>query len=147
MSSSLPCHPWTNCCDTLTHWGWVTHICVSELTIIVSDYGLSPGWHQAIIWTNAWILLIGPLGTNFSEILIEIHTFSFKKVHFKMSSGKCWPFCLGLNVLLKCSMGCTQCDHRMTCLLLEEDDKVHIKSILMTKIKVRMINHICNGQE
>ena len=37
-----------------------------------SDNGLSPGWRQAIIWTNAGILLIGPLGTNFSEILIEI---------------------------------------------------------------------------
>ena len=28
-----------------------------------------------IIWTNAGILLIGPLGTNFSEILIEIYIF------------------------------------------------------------------------
>ena len=49
---------------------------------------------------NAGILLIGPLGTNFSEILIEIHTFSFKKMHLKMSSGKSRPFCLGLNVLI-----------------------------------------------
>ena len=56
----------------LTHWGWVTHICVNKLTIIGSDNGLSPGRRQAIIWTNAGILLIGPLGTNFSEILIEI---------------------------------------------------------------------------
>ena len=59
----------------LTHWGWVTHICVSKLTIIGSDNGLSPDRHQAIIWTNAGLLLIGPLGTNFSEILIEILTF------------------------------------------------------------------------
>ena len=44
-------------------------------------------------------MLIGPLGTNFSEILIEIFTFSFKKMHFKMSSGKWRPFCLSLNVL------------------------------------------------
>ena len=45
---------------------------------------------QAIIWTNAGILLIGPgpLGTNFSEILIEILTFSFKEMKLKMSSGK-----------------------------------------------------------
>ena len=61
-----------------THWGRVTHICVNQLTIIGSNNGLSPGRRQAIIWTNAGILLIGPLGTNFSEILIEIHTFSFK---------------------------------------------------------------------
>ena len=56
----------------LTHWGRVTHICVNKLTIIGSDNGLSPGRRQAIIWTNAGLLLIGPLGTNFSEILIEI---------------------------------------------------------------------------
>ena len=56
----------------LTHWGWVTHICVGKLTIIGSDNGLSPGRRQAIIWTNPGILLIGPLETKFSEILIEI---------------------------------------------------------------------------
>ena len=84
----------------ITHWGRVTHICVSKLTIIGSDNGLSPGWHQAITWTNVGILLIGPLGINVSEILIEIHIFSFKKIHLKMSSGKWRPFCLGLNVIM-----------------------------------------------
>ena len=85
----------------LTHWGRVTHICVSKLASIVSDNGLWPVRRQAIIWTNAGILLIGPLGTNLSEMLIEIHTFSFKKIHLKMSSGKWRPFCLGLNVLIQ----------------------------------------------
>ena len=75
------------------------HICVSKLTIISSYNGLSPRRRQAIIWTNAGILLIRPLGTKFSEILITIHTFSFMKMHLKMSSAKWWPFCLGLNVL------------------------------------------------
>ena len=89
---------------TLTHWGRVTHICVGKLTIIASDNGLSPGRHQAIIWTNAGILLLGPLGTNFNEILIENHTFSFKKLHLKMSSAKWRPFCLGLNVLTHCPL-------------------------------------------
>ena len=84
----------------LTHWGRVTHICVSKLTNIGSDNGLSPGRRQTIIWTNDGILLIGPLGTNFSEILIGIQTISFKKMHFKMSSGKWRSFCLGLNVLI-----------------------------------------------
>ena len=83
----------------LTHWGRVTHVCVSKQTMIGSDNGLSPGWCQAIIWTNAGILLIGTLGTNFSEILIEIWIFSFKKMGFKVSSAKWRPFCLGLNVL------------------------------------------------
>ena len=51
------------------------HICVSKLTIVGSDNGLSPDRHQAIIWTNAGILSIGPLGTKLSEILIAIHKF------------------------------------------------------------------------
>ena len=76
----------------LTHWGRVTHLCVSKLATIGSDNGLSPGRRQTIIWTNAGILLIGPLGTNLSEILSEIHTFSLKKMHLKMS-GKWRPFC------------------------------------------------------
>ena len=62
----------------LTHWGRaVMHICVGNLTIIGPDNGLSPGRRQPIIWTNAGMLFTGPLGTNFSEILIEILTFSF----------------------------------------------------------------------
>ena len=80
----------------------MTLICVGKLTIIDSDNGLSPERRQAIIWTNAGILLIGPLGTNFNEILISIQTFSFKKMHLKMSSAKWRPFCLGLNVLNAC---------------------------------------------
>ena len=68
--------------DFLTHWGRVTHIGVGNLTIIGSDNGLSPGRRQAIIWSNAGILLNGPLGTNWSEILIKIETFPFKKKAF-----------------------------------------------------------------
>ena len=78
----------------------MTHICISDLTIIGSDNGLSPGRRQAIIRTNAGILLIRPSGTNFSEILIEILIFSFKKMPLKISYAKRRPFCLGLNVLI-----------------------------------------------
>ena len=89
---------WPFCAGhVLTHWGRVTHICVSKLISIGSDNGLSPGRNQAIIWTNAGILLNGPLRTNFSEILISVYQFSLK--HLKMSSGKCRPSCLSLNVL------------------------------------------------
>ena len=62
----------------ITHWGGVTHKCVGKLTIIGSDNGLSPERRQAIIWTNAVILLVQPLGTIFSEILIRIQIFSLK---------------------------------------------------------------------
>ena len=92
--------------NTLTHWGRMSHICVSKLTITGPDNGLAP----TIIWTNAGILLIRTLGTNFSEILIKIDTFSLKKMHLKMSSGKRQPSCLGLNVLSGryCCWICTQ---------------------------------------
>ena len=75
--------------------GWAI---AGDTTIIGSDNGLSPGRHQAIIWSNAGILSIGPLGTNLSENLIGIQIFSFKKMHLKMSVT--WrPFVPGLNVL------------------------------------------------
>ena len=87
--------------ELLTHWGRVTHICIGNVTIIGSDNGLSPGRHEAIIWTNDWIMLTGPLGTNFSEISIGIQTFALKKIRLKMLSAKCRAFCLGLNVLIQ----------------------------------------------
>ena len=72
----------------------MTHICISKLSVVGLDNGLSPDQRQAIIWTNVGILLIGPLATNFSEILIEIR-------RLKMASWKWRPFCLGLNVLTR----------------------------------------------
>ena len=89
----------SHCTRVLTHWGGVTHKCDSKLTIIGSDNGLSPGRRQAFIYTNAGVLLIGPLGKNLSEIVIEIVVFSFKEMQLKLSSAKWRPFCLGLNVL------------------------------------------------
>ena len=109
--------------NELTHWGRVTHICVSKLTIIGSDNGLSPGRRQAIIWTNAGILLIRTLGTNFSEILSTIHAFSSNKMHLKMSSAKWSPFCLGLNVLRFSPYSLTHCS---------VDKLVDIENIMIT---------------
>ena len=77
----------------------MTHICIGYLTIIGWDNGLSPGRCQANIWTNAGIILIKPYGRNFSEILIEMHTLSFKKMHLNgclqngghfVSASMCW---------------------------------------------------------
>ena len=59
-----------------------------------------PAWCQAITWTNTNLLLIGPLGTNFSEIRIKILTFSTMKMHLKMSSVKWRPFCPGGDELI-----------------------------------------------
>ena len=91
----------------LTHWGQVTHICVGKLTTIGSDNGLSPGRRQAVIWTSAGILLIGFLGTNFSEISIGIQPFSFKKMHFEnvvyeMASIWSRPQCVNYPSEIRC---------------------------------------------
>ena len=75
----------------------MTHICVSKLTLIGLDNGLSPGRRQVIIWTNAGILLSRTLGTNFSEIWSEIHTFSsrkcFENVVCELASNLSRPQC------------------------------------------------------
>ena len=74
-------------------------MCVFILTIIGPDNNLSPSTRQIIIWNNAWTMLIGTLGTNFSDIVNVTRMFSFKKLLLKISSGKWRPFCLGLNQL------------------------------------------------
>ena len=62
---------------------------------IASANGLSPIRRQAIIWTNAGLLSIGPLGTNFGEILIKIQNVSFTTMHVKISPVKWRPYCPG----------------------------------------------------
>ena len=46
---------------------------------IGSDNGLSQIRRQAIIWTDAGLSSIGPLGTKFSENLIKIQFFHLQK--------------------------------------------------------------------
>ena len=75
------------------------YICVSKTIIIVSDNGLSPARRQAIIWTNDGILLIGHLGTHFSEIIFEMQISLLKKIRLNLSSAKCCQFRFGLTVL------------------------------------------------
>ena len=38
--------------EAMIKWGRVTHLCISKLTIIGSDNGLSPSRRWAIIWAN-----------------------------------------------------------------------------------------------
>ena len=122
----------------------MTHICVSDPTSIGSDNGLSPGRRQAIIRTNAGILLKGPLGTNFSEILIEILSFSLKKIRLKMSSAKRRPFCLGLNVLkdpLKSSLpnGCWAT--HLNNLVTPERSEIIYKFIFLSRFQNWYLDH------
>ena len=71
--------------NQLTHLPLVAHTYMRQW--------IAPIRGQAGIWTNAGLLSIGPLGTNFSEILIKIQNFSFMKMHLKISSVKWRPFC------------------------------------------------------
>ena len=69
-----------------THLNLVLHIYVKEL-----GNGLSPVWRQAIIWTNAGILLIGPLVTNNHDFFnhnscIFIHKNPFENVVCEMGA-------------------------------------------------------------
>ena len=117
----------------------MAHICVGNLTIIGSDNGLSPDRRQAITWTNVGILLIGPLGTNFSEMLIEIHTFSFKKIHLKISSGKWRPFCLGLNALSHTTQVRCNFKKRKTIKTLVRATKVYDHIVKKTNVFIEVI--------
>ena len=75
----------------------MTHICVCKLTIIGSHDRLLPWRRQAIVWANAGISLIEPLGTNFSEILnwkIFIQESAFENVVCKMSAILSRPQCV-----------------------------------------------------
>ena len=62
---------------------------------IDSDNGLSPIRRQAIIGTNAGLLSIGSLGTNFSDILIQMSNLSFTKMCLKYLLWKSGHFCQG----------------------------------------------------
>ena len=83
----------------LTHWGRVTHKCVGNLTIIGPDNGLSPGRRQAIIRTNAGILLMEPLRTNFRwnfnrNSYIFNNENAFESVVWKMAAILSRPQCV-----------------------------------------------------
>ena len=73
--------------------GYMWYICILWYQLI------APGRRQAIIWINAGMLSMGNLVTNFIEILKEIHTFSFKTMHLKLSPSIRRPCCLRFNVL------------------------------------------------
>ena len=74
--------------------GWHTYVSESWVSI-GPDNGLSSVRRQAIIWTNADSLLIGPEGTNF-----KIFFFNFLNSHSRKYTWICHlrSCCLGLNM-------------------------------------------------
>ena len=104
-----PVAVWVNSAPQPKRWGprahrgiteaeWRIYVSVIE-PLLVQIMACHLVGTKPIIWPNDGILLIGLQGTNFSEIFIEIHAFSFKKMHLKRSSAKWQPCCLSLNVL------------------------------------------------
>ena len=85
--------PFCSVVGELTHLPYCRIYASVNWISIGSDNGLSPDRRQAIIWNNAAILLIAPLGTNSNDIRIKIQNSSFMKVHLKGSSAKRRPFC------------------------------------------------------
>ena len=72
----------------------MTHVCVGNLTIIGS-----PGRRQAIIWTSAGILLIGPLGEKLQWSFNQNSTTFIEENPFENVVCEMASFCLRLNVL------------------------------------------------
>ena len=60
--------------------------------------------HQVFICTGDELLVVGALGTNFSEIQdkiqSQIQSFSLKKMNLITLSAKCQPFCSGIRVMI-----------------------------------------------
>ena len=84
---------------------WVKHLSIhaNVNSLRPSDAYYFRRW--LIAWTgpshypnHCWNIVNWTLKINFSEIVIKIHTFSFKKIHLKVSSGKWRPLCLDLSV-------------------------------------------------
>ena len=54
-----------------------------------SGNGLSPVRRQGITWTNADLLSLRLLGTNFGEVWFEIQNVSFIKCHVRSKNAIC----------------------------------------------------------
>ena len=77
--------------------GWCIYASVNW-DIIGSGNGLSPGWHQPIIWRNTEIVSIRPGGTFSVFFFFQIQKFAVKERHLKVSSTQWWSICLNSNV-------------------------------------------------
>ena len=93
-----PC-PWTKSSKWLgnwrlglTHWGWVMHICISKLTILDLDNGLSPGRCQASHYLNQgwnivnWILRNKPQWNLNRNSYISIQENVFENIVWKVAA-------------------------------------------------------------
>ena len=85
-----------------TKRGGVTHIRVSTLTIMGSDNGLSPGCHQAIIWTKCrnivnWILRNKLQWNVYRNLYICVQENAFEIVVMKLTAILSRPQCVNTH--------------------------------------------------
>ena len=94
----------------LTHWGRVTHICVSTITMNGSDNGLAPSHYlnpycNIVNWT-----LRSKLHLNLNgNLYIFIQKNAFVNVVWKMADILSWPQCVD------CSWNYNKTKHRTKC--------------------------------
>ena len=109
----------------LNRWGRVMHICVSNLTIIGSDNGLSPDRRQALTWTNAEFIvnwthrnkLQSNLNSN-SNIFIQEN--AFENVICQMVAIFSLPQWVNMkHADTTALMALTKCQHVLWCNYLE----------------------------
>ena len=62
------------------------------------DSSLPPVWHQAVVWTNAGLLLARPMERRFSEILIKEYIVHAREIDLEMLSEKGQSACPSLVV-------------------------------------------------
>ena len=71
----------------VTYQSLVTHICVKNKPIIGWDNGMSPVCYQAIVWTNAGWLIVGPM--EFAELCKQYFVYIFRiEKYIKEPAGK-----------------------------------------------------------
>ena len=122
-------------CNYMTHWGRVTHICVSKLTIIGSDNGLSPGRRQAITCSNAvyifnWTLR-NELQWNLNRnVYIFIQENVFETVVCEMT------LCVGLNVSMDIKKTQQSLNRMHNCMKAKQPVNLHIRSYWGTDLHI-----------
>ena len=85
-------------------YNWCSNIYImspnEDKSTLVQEMGLDIGLlpYKVVIWTNAWFLLIGSLGTYFSEIVLK--QLSSKKMQSKVLYAQRQPFHTVLNIIM-----------------------------------------------
>ena len=87
----------------LTHWDWVTHMCVTNLAIICSENGLSPSWSTPSHYLNQyWQMVDWTLKKKTSRRNSCIFTQQnpFQNVVWKMAAILSGPHCINNMAIL-----------------------------------------------